>query len=170
MSLADALIPEFDQEMKVTRSCLERVPTDKMSWKPHEKSHTMGFLASHIADMLNWTRSIIEDEELDIAPPGGEPRKVHETFSSEELLAFFDKSAADARALIAGVSDEQLMAAWTFQYGGNDVLTLPRVAALRSFIFNHIIHHRGQLTLHLRLNNIAVPSIYGPSADEGGMG
>jgi uncharacterized damage-inducible protein DinB len=169
LSLSAALLPEFDQEMKVARTCLERVPTDKMPWRPHDKSMNMGRLASHIADMLRWTKSIFEDDELDIAPPGGEPRKVHETFSSEELLKFFDESAAAARALIAGASDEQLITTWIFKYGGHDVLTLPRIACIRSFVFNHIIHHRGQLSVYLRLNDIPVPSIYGPSADEGSM-
>lgn len=169
MSLSAALLPEFDQEMKVTRACLARVPTEKMSWKPHERSMTMGHLAAHIADMVTWTKSIIEDAEFDIAPPDEEPYKMRKASATDELLSVFDEAVAQARALIAGATDEQLLTTWTFKYGGEEVLTLPRIACLRTFVFNHVIHHRGQLSLHLRLNDIPVPSIYGPSADEAAM-
>jgi uncharacterized damage-inducible protein DinB len=168
LPLSDALLPEFDQEVQVTRKCLANVPTDKMTWKPHEKSMAMGRLASHITDMVSWANAIIDTDEFDIAPPGGEPHRAHEAATTEELLAIFDKNAAEARAAIAGASDETLRGKWAFKYAGKTISAMPRIANLRGFVYNHIIHHRGQLSVYLRLNDIPVPSIYGPSADDAG--
>lgn len=165
MSISDAFLPQFDHEMQITRSCLAQVPTGKMAYKPHEKSMTMGHLASHIADMVSWTVGIIRDDEFDVAPPGGEPHRVKDAETTEELLATFDKAVAAAHDAIAGASDETLRGVWTFKYAGNVVVAMPRIANLHAFIVSHIIHHRGQLSVYLRLNDIPVPSIYGPSAD-----
>jgi uncharacterized damage-inducible protein DinB len=169
MSISASLLPEFDQEMANTRKALERVPDGKFDWKPHEKSWAMGGLATHLANLPSWTVFTISQDSLDLAPPGAEPFKLEQKNSRQEILDDFDKNVAAARAAIAGASDEELLKPWTLLKGGVTLMTLPKVVVLRSFVMNHIIHHRGQFTVYLRLNDIPVPSIYGPSADEGTM-
>jgi len=166
MSISAALLPEFDQEMANTRKALERVPDDKFDWKPHEKSMSMGGLATHLANLPRWTVYTINQDSLDLAPPGGEPLRAEEQRSRREVLEDFDKNAAAARDAIAGASDEELLKPWSLLQGGVTLMTLPKIAVLRSFVMNHVIHHRGQFTVYLRLNDVPVPSIYGPSADE----
>ncbi len=166
MSLSQALLPEFDQEMGSTRKTLERVPEDKFDWKPHEKSTTMGGLATHIANLPSWAGRSLKQDEFDLAPPGQPPMRIEPASSREALLATFDQNVAEARAVIAGASDEYFMKPWTLLQGGKTIFTLPRVAVLRSFVMNHMIHHRAQLGVYLRLNDVPVPSVYGPSADE----
>ena len=163
MALNQALLPEFDHEMQTTRRTLERVPEDKLTWKPHEKSMTMGELATHLATINGWAEAILGTESFDVstAPPNPQLK------SRSELLAAFDKSVASARKAMEKASDAELMKPWSLISAGKTVFTLPRVAVLRRFIFSHSIHHRGQFSVYLRLNNVAVPSIYGPSADEG---
>ena len=170
MALNSALLPEFDQEMANTRKTLERVPDDKQSWKPHPKSGAMGWLANHIATMVGWTVDAIEKDSFDIAPAGGPPMAPPATPTNQELLDVFDKSVARARAAIAGASDSVLMGNWSLLAGGKTLFTMPRIGVIRSFVMNHVIHHRAQLGLYLRLNDIPVPSIYGPSADENPFG
>jgi uncharacterized damage-inducible protein DinB len=169
MSIGSSLLPEFDQEMANTRKALERIPDDKFDWKPHEKSWAMGGLATHLANLPIWTVYTINQDSLDLAPPGGESLTVKEKGSRREILEDFDKNVAAARAAIVGASDEELLKPWTLLKGGVTLMTLPKIAVLRSFVMNHIIHHRGQFTVYLRLNDVPVPSIYGPSADEGAM-
>jgi uncharacterized damage-inducible protein DinB len=169
MSISSALLPEFDQEMANTRKTLERIPDDKFGWKPHPKSFAMGPLATHTAELVGWTVDPIQKDELDIAPPGAPPYKTVEAASRQELLDRFDKQVTAARAAIAGASDEHLMKPWTLLQGGQPIFTMPRAALLRSFVMNHVIHHRAQLGVYLRLNDIPVPAIYGPTADEQGM-
>ncbi|MGE0129550.1 MAG: DinB family protein [Blastocatellales bacterium] len=169
MSISASLLPEFDNEMANTRKALERVPDDKFDWTPHEKSMVLGVLATHLANLPIWTVFTINQDSLDLAPPGGEPFKTPEANSRQEILQMFDENVAAARATIAGASDEELLKPWTLLKGGVTLMTLPKIAVLRSFVMNHIIHHRGQFTVYLRLNDIPVPSIYGPSADEGTM-
>ena len=169
MAFSDALLPEFDQEVVGIRKTLERVPEEKFGWKPHPKSMTMGGLATHLANILTWTVTAIDTESLDLAPggkpvPGPTPVK-----SRQELLATFDQNVAAARQAIAGAADAHLLKPWTLLYNGKQVLSLPRIAVLRSFVVNHSIHHRAQLGVYLRLNDVPVPSLYGPSADEGTM-
>jgi uncharacterized damage-inducible protein DinB len=159
------LLPEFDQEMAATRKSLERVPDDKFGWKPHEKSATMGWLASHLAMIPHWAQITFETDSLDLAPPGGQP-KIPEAKSRKEVLEMFDRNAAAARAVIAGASDADFDKPWTLLKAGQKLMTLPKAAVMRSFVMNHMIHHRAQLGVYLRLNNLPVPSIYGPSADE----
>jgi uncharacterized damage-inducible protein DinB len=166
MKISDALLPEFDQEMTGTRKTLERVPEDKFDWRPHPKSFTMITLATHIANMVGWTVNIIAEDSFDVAPPGAPPYKEEPVASKKELLERFDKAVTGARAAIAGASDEHFMANWAFLQGGKTVFTMPRIVCLRSFIMSHTIHHRAQLGVYLRLNDIPVPAIYGPSADE----
>jgi uncharacterized damage-inducible protein DinB len=162
MPLSQALLPEFDHEMATTRRVLERVPEGKSDWKPHDKSMTLGQLATHVATIPHWGESICGQDSFDVtsAPPTPEVK------SRQQLLAVFDQAAAAARKAISGASDEQLMKPWSLKAGDQTIFSMPRIAVLRSFIMNHGIHHRGQLSVYLRLNDVPVPSIYGPSADE----
>jgi uncharacterized damage-inducible protein DinB len=165
MGISASLLPEFDHEMANTRKTLERVPDEKFDWKPHEKSFAMGPLASHLANLPGWANVTTDSDAFDMAP-GGVPMKTPECHSRAEVLEVFDKNVVAARAAIESASDERLLGLWALLAGGQQVLSMPRVAVLRSFVMNHIIHHRAQLGVYLRLNDIAVPSIYGPSADE----
>lgn len=167
MTIGQSLLPEFDFEMQNTRKTLERVPEDKWSWKPHEKSGTVGWLAGHIATMVSWTPVTINTEQLDYAPVGGPAYQPPKIENRKELLAAFDKNVAQARAALASVSDPEIMKNWTLLAGGKTVFTLPRVACIRNMILNHSIHHRAQLTVYFRLLGVPVPALYGPSADEG---
>jgi uncharacterized damage-inducible protein DinB len=166
MSISDALLPEFDHEMANTRKTLERVPSEKFDWKPHAKSTAMGGLATHLSNIPTWAIYTIEQDSLDLAPGGKPLPPMAPANSQAELLATFDDNIKRARAAIAGASDEELFKPWSLLHAGNTLLTLPKVAVLRSFVLSHIIHHRAQLGVYLRLNDIPVPSIYGPSADE----
>lgn len=166
MGLSEMLLPEFDNEMANTRKTLERVPEDKLEWRPHEKSTTMIGLASHIANLVSWTVLTIKEDSFDLAPVDAPPPKFSPAKSVAEALDIFDKNVAAARAAIGAASDEQLFKPWSLLSGGKTLFTLPRIAAVRSFVMNHGIHHRAQLGVYLRLNDVPVPSIYGPSADE----
>ena len=169
MALSDALLPEFDQEMKNTRRTLERVPEDKLDWRPHEKSTTLGGLTTHLSNLPSWASFALDRDSLDIAPVGEPPLRLEQIKSVSEALEMFDQNVVAARAAIAGASDEQLQQTWTLLHGGRTVFALPRAAVLRTVVMNHIIHHRAQLGVYLRLNDVPVPSLYGPSADEGGF-
>ena len=166
MPLSDALLPEFDQEMANTRKTLERVPEDKFSWKPHTKSGTMLWLASHVANIPSWASYGINQDSLDLEPGGVRPAPPPPIKTRKELLDTFDKNVAAARAAIAAAKDDHLFKPWSLLRNGSTLLKMPRIAVLRSFVMNHLIHHRAQLGVYLRLNDIPVPSIYGPSADE----
>ena len=164
--LASAFLAELGNEAKVTRTCLERVPADKFDWKPHEKSMAFGRLACHCAEMFGWTKETLKQDVLDFANSDFKP---FEPKSTEELLAFFDERIAVAKNVLGETSDETFLTEWTMRNGEQVYFTMPKVAVMRTFVLNHIIHHRGQLSVYLRLNDIPVPSIYGPSADEGAM-
>ncbi len=170
MKLSEMFLGEFDQEMANTRKTLERVPDDKLGWKPHEKSGTMGWLAGHVSNLPSWASVAIGQSEFDLAPQGAPPPQAPPANSRKELLENFEKNVAAARTAIAAASDEHLMKPWTLLHGGQKVFSMPRSAVLRSFVLNHLIHHRAQLGVYLRLNNIPVPALYGPSADEGAFG
>jgi uncharacterized damage-inducible protein DinB len=163
MALKDALLAEFDHEMGTTRKLLERVPDDKLAWRPHEKSMTLGALATHIGSLPQWTGLILNETSFDLAaaPPPEPPRT-----SRAGILALFDASRRQARAAMDKL-DAEYAVAWTLKRDGQEVFSIPRSAALRSFVLSHVIHHRGQLSVYLRLNDVPVPAIYGPSADEG---
>jgi len=169
MAINQSLLGEFDHEMASTRKSLERVPDGKFDWKPHTKSMTMGALATHIASIPHWGKLTLDTPSFDVNPPGGQQVRQPELKSKAEVLAFFDKSVPEARAAIANATDQSLMSPWSLLNGGKAVFTMPRVAVLRSMIMNHMIHHRAQLGVYLRLNDVPVPSIYGPSAAEAGM-
>jgi uncharacterized damage-inducible protein DinB len=167
MKISDALLPEFDQEMANTRKVLERCPEDKFGWRPHAKSWTMTELASHVAYLPDWARETLTKDSLDFAPAdGSQPFKRDAARSTQELLASFDKNVAAARAALSETSDEEYAKLWTLLAGGQTIFSLPRLTVLRSFVFNHVVHHRGQLSVYLRLNDVPVPALYGPSADE----
>jgi len=169
MGLNEAMLPEFDVEMANTRKTLERVPEDKFAWKPHEKSGSMGWLAAHVANIPSWASFAIGQDFLDLAPGGVPPTPPPPPKSRKDLLDAFDKNVVAARAAIAGAKDDHLFKPWSLLRNGATLLKMPRVAVLRSFVMNHMIHHRAQLGVYLRLNNVPVPAIYGPSADEGAM-
>jgi uncharacterized damage-inducible protein DinB len=166
MTIAETLLPEFEQEMKTTRRLLERVPDSAAQWAPHAKSMKMGELAQHIPSLVSWVRQVVTLPELDMNPPGGPPFKPEPFVSAAQMLSDFDHRVADARTVIAGASDAALGEPWSLKSGGHTIFTMPRSGVLRFFTMNHIIHHRGQLSVYLRLNDIPLPSIYGPTADE----
>jgi uncharacterized damage-inducible protein DinB len=164
MSIAESLLPEFDREMGVTRRLLERVPDGQFAWKPHEKSMTLGRLAEHLAELPLWCRMTLVENGIDMAT--GRPAGYVPPATRAAVLEMFDKNVADARAALSGRTDAELMAPWKLSHQGKEVFTMPKTAVLRGFVMNHLIHHRGQMSVYLRLHNVPVPSMYGPSADE----
>lgn len=162
MAIVDALLPEFDHEMTITRKLLERVPEDKFDWKPHARSMSLGDLSTHLANLAIWGEMTLNRSDLDLAGTGrAEPAK-----SRKDLLAVFDGNVSKTRGILTGKSDSELMAPWSLKRAGHTIFTMPKAAVWRSFVMNHIVHHRGQLSVYLRLNDVPLPSIYGPSADE----
>jgi uncharacterized damage-inducible protein DinB len=162
----EALLSEFDHEMANTRKTLERIPDQKLSYQPHPKSGSMGWLASHLANIPVWTVRALLQESFDFSPAGATPQRTVVLNSTEEVLALFDKNVADARKALAAAREEALLEPWSLLSGGHTVFTMPRGGVIRSMVMNHSIHHRGQLTMYMRLNDIPVPGLYGPSADE----
>lgn len=169
MRIAETILPQLDHEMALTRKVLERIPEDRLGWAPHPKSFTMLALAAHLATIPSWGPAIITTESLDIAPVGGEPFRPPVLNSRPEVLAAFDEFVPKMRAALAGASDETMLKPWSLLSGGKEIFTMPRVGVIRGFIISHMIHHRAQLTVYLRLCDVPVPAIYGPSADEGGF-
>ena len=164
MTIAELLVPEFDQEMASTRKVLERVPEDKFAWKPHDKSFSMGNLASHITNMLGWTVDTMTKTEFDLSTVT--PEEMNRAAKNRaELLSWFDAGAVKARASLQK-PDADYFVPWTLKNGAQVFFTMPRYNCIRGFVLNHIVHHRAQLGVYLRLNNVAVPGVYGPSADE----
>jgi uncharacterized damage-inducible protein DinB len=151
--------------MGTTRRLLARVPEPDLAWKPHDKSYSLGQLAAHLANLPTWASTIVERASLDLADVGDDGRQ-KQPASCRDILARFDANVSAARKAIGEKMDAELMAPWTLKRDGHEVFTLPRIAALRSFVMNHSIHHRGQLSVYLRLRNVPLPSIYGPTADE----
>ena len=166
MAMNKALLPEFDMEYANARKMLERVPDDKLAWKPHAKSFSMGDLATHLAEIPQWMAITLEQDSFDVAPPAWQKYERPKLNSCKEILAAFDKSVAAARATLEKATDEKLMQPWSLVKGGETMFTMPKIAVVRSFLMNHAIHHRAQLGVYLRLNDVAVPGMYGPSADE----
>jgi uncharacterized damage-inducible protein DinB len=162
--IKEALLAEFDHEIGSTRRLLERVPDLHLSWKPHEKSYSLGDLSGHIANLSTWMNRILESTELDLASVAD--ARPTSPASRDDVLQRLEVNAQSARAKLAEQTDGSLLASWTLKNGGREVFTMPRSSVLRSFVFNHLIHHRGQLTVYLRLQNVPLPSLYGPTADE----
>ena len=165
MPIVDALLPEFDHEMTTTRKLLERVPEDHIDWKPHPRSWTLGQLAQHVATLPMWGSITLKQSELDLGAGGESPT----LRTRARLLEAFDAHVADTRAALLGKTDAELMAPWTLKNNGQTVFSMPKATVWRSFVLNHLVHHRGQLSVYLRLQDVPIPSIYGPSADEGQM-
>lgn len=161
MSIATDLLNELKLEAQVTRRYLERVPFDKATYKPHEKSEQLGRLAIHIAEILSWWKSCIESNELNFVD-----FKPEDISSTEEVLAYFDKLLNEAEAALKNASDSVFDAQWSMCYGEEVLFTLPKKQVARIFCMNHFIHHRAQLGVYLRLLGISVPATYGPSADD----
>lgn len=165
-AVSGALIAEMEQEAKVARTVLERIPADKFDWKPHEKSMSFGKLASHVAEMFGWTPPTLQQSELDFAKMDYKP---FEPKTTDELVEYLDKTVDEAIETLKNTPDDVFLEDWTMRNGEQVYFTMPKAVVMRSFVMNHIIHHRGQLSVYLRLNDIPVPAIYGPSADEGKM-
>lgn len=163
MTLADRLLPEFDQEMATTRTLLEVVPEDKADWAPHPKSTKLGSLALHIAQLAGWGTTILNEPELDVTAPNNAAKQSF--VSTSELLEIFDAGVQQARKALAASSDDDMAVDWTFRAGDHVIFTRPRAAVIRSAVLSHIIHHRAQLGVYLRLLDVPVPSVYGPTAD-----
>jgi uncharacterized damage-inducible protein DinB len=167
MPIVDALLPEFDHEVATTRKLLERLPNDDLGWKPQEKSMTLGALATHVANIGTfWCTQTMNAPHYDAGGAGDPEARLDPAASREALLQNFDVKIKEARTAIASKTDAEMMAPWTLKSGGHEIFTMPRVVVFRSFVMNHMIHHRGQLSVYLRLRNVPLPSIYGPSADE----
>jgi uncharacterized damage-inducible protein DinB len=166
MTYAETVLPEFDQEMASTRKVLERIPDDKLDWQAHPKSHTIGWNANHLADLPNWLAETLTNTSLDIAPIGAEPYKLPKLTSRQEIVDLFDRNVANARKSLIAVKDEEAGKMWSLLRGGQPIFSMPRAAVVRSVVLNHMIHHRAILCVYLRLNDIPVPGLYGPSGDE----
>ena len=163
MSLVDPIIAEFKHEAATTRKMLERVPQDAFAWQPHEKSMTLGRLSSHIVEMYSFTGPILTQDELDFATGKYEP---FAPAGVAELLEVFDKNVADLIEMLRTQTDDRMLGSWRLRSGDQVFFEMPRVAVIRSFMLSHIIHHRGQLSVYLRLQNVPLPPVYGPTADE----
>jgi uncharacterized damage-inducible protein DinB len=166
MTYADMILPEFDQEMANTREVLERIPEDKLDWKAHPKSHTIGWNANHVADLPNWLVVTLTKPSLDIAPVGAPPYQLPKLATRQEIIDLFDRNVTAARQAIMTVKDEDVGKMWSLGRAGKPIFTMPRAAVVRSMVLNHLIHHRAHLCVYLRLNDIPVPGMYGPSGDE----
>jgi uncharacterized damage-inducible protein DinB len=162
MPLVDMLLPEFDHEMATTRKLLERVPDDRLGWAPHARSFTMGQLAQHVATIPMWGTMTLAQSELDLA---GSDRQAG-VASRDELVKIFDDNAVKARSELVGKTDAELMAPWTLKHGENTIFSMPKISVWRGFVMSHLIHHRAQLSVYLRMQDVPVPAMYGPSADE----
>lgn len=167
MPIVDSLLPEFDHEFATTRRLLERVPDAELGWKPHEKSMTLGALATHVANIGGfWCTQTMNAPFYDVSGANDPEARLEPAASRDALLKEFDERITTARAALAGKTDAEMMAPWTLKSGDHEIFTMPRVAVYRSFVMNHMIHHRGQLSVYLRMKNVPLPSIYGPTADE----
>jgi uncharacterized damage-inducible protein DinB len=162
MALVDHLLPEFDHEMATTRRLLERVPDDRLAWKPHAKSFSLGQLAQHVANIPTWGYMTLAQPEIDLLTFPPPP----ELGSGDAILQFFERNAGDARKSLVGRTDAELMAPWSLKRGDHTMFTMPKATVWRTFVMNHLVHHRGQLSVYLRQQDVPLPSMYGPSADE----
>jgi uncharacterized damage-inducible protein DinB len=165
--ITELLLAELEREAAGSRRVLERIPEGRDDWKPHEKSMELGYLAGLVATIPSWAAAIITQDELDLGAPGEYQTKGYAT--NRELLEAFDAALDRAREALANTTDEHLMTPWRLLVQGQVVMEQPRYVAIRDSSFNHLAHHRGQLTVYLRLNEIPVPSLYGPTADEKGF-
>jgi uncharacterized damage-inducible protein DinB len=165
MAIAETILPDFDHETATTRTLLERVPADKAEWKPHAKSMSLGELAMHISIIPEWAMVTLKQTQFDTNPVGGAPYTPPQFESTAKMLARYDEAVKAARTMLVSATDGEMMVPWALKSGGRTIFNMPRVAVFRSFIMNHSIHHRGQLSVYLRLCDVALPAIYGPTAD-----
>ncbi len=166
MSFATMTLPEFEHEMATTRKVLERVPEDKLDWRPHEKSNTIGWNANHLAEIPGWASNILTEPFFDMNPTDDDPYKTPEHASRAAILDLFDAGVAEGRQVLERFSDDAVHEMWQLKDNGVVLLEMPRAAAFRTWVISHSIHHRAILSVYYRLNDVAVPAIYGPSADE----
>ncbi len=166
MSYSETILPEFDQEMANTRKVLERVPEDKLDWRAHPKSNTIGWNANHLAEIPGWVEGVLTRPSWDFAPAEGESYQSPKLTTRQGILDLFDRNVATARTAIETVKDEVIAQPWSLLHAGKPLFTMPRAKVIRSFVLNHLIHHRAMLCVYLRLNDIPVPGMYGPSGDE----
>ena len=168
MSIAQSLLPEYDHELATTRRLLERVPEAEFAWKPHPKSMSLGQLAGHVANLPFWLSEALTATSYDLAARDDKEARLEALPSRDVLLKEFDAKVSTARASLAKATDAEMMAPWTLKHGSHEIFTMPRTAVVRSFVMNHLIHHRGQLSVYLRLKDVPLPPMYGPTADEQG--
>ncbi len=166
MSIAESILPEFEMEMAGARKTLERIPDDRLQWKAHSKSNTIGWVASHLAEIPGWVEGTLTQDSWDINPEGGEPYRTPELNSRQQILDQFDANVAAAGKCIAATADDEFAKSWSLLSGGQPLITMPKLGVIRTWVLNHTIHHRAHLCVYLRLNDIAVPALYGPSGDE----
>jgi uncharacterized damage-inducible protein DinB len=162
MAIAESILPEFDHEMATTRKLLERVPDGHFDWKPHGKSYSLGQLAQHVATIPWWGQVTLQQAEFDVAANA----QLAPVADRAALLDLFDRHSAATRQALAGKTDAELMAPWALKTGSTTVFSMPKVTVWRSFVMNHLVHHRGQLSVYLRMQDVPLPAMYGPSADE----
>ncbi len=165
-TMTEQFLAELEEEGALTRKALQRVPEGRNDWKPHPKSMPLGYLAFLCANIPTWVAMAINQDELDLQPPGGPTYKKTEASSTAELLQMLDDNLAKARTALENTTDAHLLTTWRLLVAGNIVSEQTRLHVLRNAVFNHLAHHRGQLTVYLRLNDVPVPAIYGPSADD----
>jgi len=166
MTIASALLDEFDHEMYTTRALLQRVPEAQADWAPHPRSTPLGGLAMHVANIPSWAVATMTGAMLNLATPEGEAYRPPRFTTTDHLLDHFTRTSVNARAAIAGASDEAMNETWTLRAGEHVIFSSTRIHTLRSFVMNHLIHHRGQLSVYLRMNDVPLPRMYGPTADD----
>lgn len=166
MTIAESILPEFEIEMAGTRKVLEQIPADKLDWKAHPKSNTIGWVAAHLAEIPGWVEGTLTQDEWDINPEGGEPYQAPQLNSKQDVLDLFDKNVASAKQQLQQTPDEEFGKSWSLLSAGNPIITMPKLGVIRTWVLNHTIHHRAHLCVYLRLNDIPVPGLYGPSGDE----
>lgn len=166
MSYAQQVLPEFDHEMASTRKVLLATPDEKLDWKAHPRTHTIGWNANHLAELPGWAVSVFTQSSYDFAPANGPRYESPKLAKVSEIVSLFDQNVAAARKAIEGAKDEYMGEMWSLLAGGNVIFTMPRASVIRSFVLNHMIHHRAILCTYLRLNDLPVPGMYGPSGDE----
>ncbi|WP_339727334.1 DinB family protein [uncultured Gimesia sp.] len=166
MTIAESIIPEFEIEMAGTRKVLERIPDDKLNWKAHPKSNTIGWVGAHLAEIPGWVEGTLTQDVWDINPVGGEPYQTPQLNTKQEIVDLFDKHVAAAKQILQQTPDEEFGKSWSLLSAGNPIITMPKLGVIRTWVLNHTIHHRAHLCVYLRLNDIPVPGLYGPSGDE----
>jgi uncharacterized damage-inducible protein DinB len=165
VSLKQAILAEFDAEVAVTRRVLDRLPDQALAWKPHERSMSLGGLAAHLAQIPHWGTSILQRDGYDMPADARAP--ADSVATKADVIETFERHTTEVRRVLVGLTEAELYAPWSLTSGGDVVMSLPKISALRRFLLNHLVHHRGQLTVYLRMHNVPLPPLYGPTADEG---